>query len=159
FSRGDAIYGLPRPPPPPPPPLPSPPPRHPPPPPPLLLHPPPPTSPRPTPPPLTPPSHAPPPTAHPPPLSLPPALPPHEDRRGSRQDVRWCPMNEEPLHLIPLELREKVLRTINEGKPPEKMVFIEGDLCPSCRFTYKEMMKKYQGDWQKVIQHIQIRRI
>lgn len=81
------------------------------------------------------------------------------ERRAIRQDVRWCPMNEEPLHLIPMELRAKFLRGANEGKQPEEQVFIEGDLCPSCRFTYKEMMRKYQGDWQKVIQHIQIRRI
>src|SRR5688500_12965378 len=26
------------------------------------------------------------------------------ERRG-RQEIRWCPMNEEPLHLIPMELR------------------------------------------------------
>ncbi len=81
------------------------------------------------------------------------------ERRSARQEVRWCPMNEEPLHLIPVELRGKLLGSINEGKPAEEQIYIEGDLCPSCRFTYKEMMRKYQGDWQKVIQHIQIRRI
>ncbi len=81
------------------------------------------------------------------------------ERRPSRQEARWCPMNEEPLHLIPVELRKKFLDSINEGKSPGEQIHIEGDLCPSCRFTYKEMMKKYQGDWQKVIQHLQVRRI
>jgi serine protein kinase len=81
------------------------------------------------------------------------------ERRGVRQDVRWCPMNEDALHLIPMELRAKFLRGINEAKSSEEQLYIEGDLCPSCRFTYKEMMRKYQGDWQKIIQHIQIRRI
>lgn len=81
------------------------------------------------------------------------------DRRNVRTDTRWCPMNEEPLHLIPVELREKFLRGLNEGKAAEQQLYIEGDLCPSCRFTYGEQMKKYKGDWQKVIQHIQIRRI
>ena len=73
--------------------------------------------------------------------------------------MRWCPMNEEPLHLIPMELREEFLRKLNEGKPPDQEIYIEGDLCPSCRYTYAEMMKKYQGDWNKVIQHVQIRRV
>jgi serine protein kinase len=73
--------------------------------------------------------------------------------------VRWCPMNEEPLHLIPMELREEFLRKLNEGKPADQQIYIEGDLCPSCRFTYAEMMKKYQGEWEKVIQHVQIRRV
>ena len=83
-----------------------------------------------------------------------------ERRTGAtRQEVKWCPMNEEPLHLIPLELRSKFLRQINEGKDADHILFIEGDLCPSCRFTYKDMMKKYLGDWEKVVQHIQVRRI
>ncbi|HJZ11713.1 MAG TPA: serine protein kinase, partial [Acidobacteriota bacterium] len=81
------------------------------------------------------------------------------ERRGGRMEVRWCPMNEESLHLIPIELREKFLGIINQGRPEEEQLYIEGDLCPSCRYTYKEMMKKYEGDWQKVIQHVQIRRI
>ena len=81
------------------------------------------------------------------------------ERRSSRQEVRWCPMNEEPLHLIPVELREKFLAHINQGKSAEDQLYIEGDLCPSCRFTYREVMRKYEGDWQKVIRHIQIRRI
>lgn len=75
------------------------------------------------------------------------------------ESMRWCPMNEEPLHLIPMELREEFLRKLNEGKPPDQEIYIEGDLCPSCRFTYAEVMKKYQGDWNKVIQHVQIRRV
>lgn len=89
------------------------------------------------------------------------SIPPEAEieRRGTRQEVKWCPMNEEPLHLVPVELRDKILRGLNEGKPPEQQVFIEGDLCPSCRYIYKEMMKRSAGDWQKVIQHIQVRRI
>jgi serine protein kinase len=75
------------------------------------------------------------------------------------ESVRWCPMNEEPLHLIPMELREDFLQKLNAGKQPDQIIYIEGDLCPSCRFTYAEMMKKYQGEWNKVIQHIQIRRV
>ncbi|HSE41039.1 MAG TPA: serine protein kinase [Acidobacteriota bacterium] len=82
-----------------------------------------------------------------------------EAGRNVRPDVRWCPMNEEPLHIIPVELRESFLAGINQQRPAEDPLYIEGDLCPSCRFTFKEQMRKYQGDWQKVIQHIQVRRI
>lgn len=85
--------------------------------------------------------------------------PDSERRAASRQEPKWCPMNEEPLHLIALELRQKFLRRINEEKDAEHQLYIEGDLCPSCRFTYREMMKKYLGDWEKVVQHIQVRRI
>ncbi len=37
-----------------------------------------------------------------------------------------CPMHEEPLHLIPAELREEVEREFG--------LYIEGDLCPHCRY-------------------------
>src|SRR5262245_728689 len=77
----------------------------------------------------------------------------------ARPEVKWCPMNEEPLHMIPTELRESFLKSINKERPENEPLYIEGDLCPSCRYTFKEMMRKYQGDWQKVIQHVQIRRI
>ena len=30
--------------------------------------------------------------------------------RKVRPEVRWCPMNEEPLHLIPIDLRETFLQ-------------------------------------------------
>ncbi len=80
--------------------------------------------------------------------------------RNVRPDVRWCPMNEEPLHVIPIELRQDFIGGINQQRSSsEESLYIEGDLCPACRFTFKEMMRKYQGDWQKVIQHVQVRRI
>ncbi|MCI0417051.1 serine protein kinase [bacterium] len=79
--------------------------------------------------------------------------------RTARPEVRWCPMNEEPLHMIPVEVRESFLKVINKERPETDPVYIEGDLCPACRYTFKEMMRKYQGDWQKVIQHVQVRRI
>jgi serine protein kinase len=82
-----------------------------------------------------------------------------EAGRNVRPDVRWCPMNEEPLHIIPVELRESFLQGINQQRSVEDPLYIEGDLCPACRFTYKEQMRKYHGEWQKVIQHLQVRRI
>jgi len=44
---------------------------------------------------------------------------------GALYAIKGCPMHEEPLHLIPRELREEFAREYN--------VYIEGDLCPSCR--------------------------
>jgi serine protein kinase len=84
-----------------------------------------------------------------------------EGETGSkvRPEVRWCPMNEEPLHLIPIDLRESFLKGMNKERPDTEPVYIEGDLCPACRYTFKEMMRKYAGDWQKVVQHVQVRRI
>jgi len=62
-----------------------------------------------------------------------------------------CPMREEPLHLIPEEYKERILEKLNEGLPEDKKIYVEGELCPFCRFTYRELLKKYNGDWVSMI--------
>jgi serine protein kinase len=74
-------------------------------------------------------------------------------------DELVCPMYEEPLHLIPMDWRSKVLQELNAGRAPEERVFIEGELCPSCRQMYRELNARYNGDWTQVINHARVRRI
>jgi serine protein kinase len=75
------------------------------------------------------------------------------------QERMDCPMHEEPLHLIPVEFRDEILAQLNEGRPAEQHVRIEGELCPACRFVYRELMEQHRGDWTKVIDHVQVRRL
>ncbi len=71
-----------------------------------------------------------------------------------------CPLNEEPLRLIPPEVRVKFLEQLNEGKTEDEQIWVEGDLCPLCRYYFREFMRKYQGDWQQIVQnHIRVRRV
>ncbi len=71
-----------------------------------------------------------------------------------------CPMHEEPLHLIPEEFRPDVEAKINANiQNPARHVKIEGTLCPSCRFQFTELLRRHDGDWTKVIDHIQVRRL
>ncbi|MBY9080181.1 protein prkA [Paenibacillus sp. HN-1] len=49
---------------------------------------------------------------------------------GAVYAIKGCPMQEEPLHLIPRELREEFRK--------EYGVHIEGDLCPVCRMTLEQ---------------------
>jgi len=70
-----------------------------------------------------------------------------------------CPMHEEALHLIPPELRDQVLGELNKKLPEDHKILIEGDLCPSCRYIYRELFKHYDGDWSKVVSHIKVRRM
>ena len=55
--------------------------------------------------------------------------------RGALYGIRGCPMHEEPLHLIPREMRPDLLRDFG--------LYIEGTLCPVCAYTLRE---KYDGD-------------
>jgi serine protein kinase len=69
------------------------------------------------------------------------------------------PMNEEPLRLIPLDWRDKVMRDLALGNDRQRVV-IDGDLNPSCRFIFKKLMERYKGDWGKVIRnHIRVKRL
>lgn len=45
---------------------------------------------------------------------------------GAIYAIRDCPMHEEPLHLIPVDLRADVEKEFG--------IYIEGDLCPHCRY-------------------------
>jgi serine protein kinase len=71
-----------------------------------------------------------------------------------------CPMHEEPLRLIPEEFRDKIIAEINSAvREGAYRLEISGDLCPSCRMNYRELLKKYGGDWWRVVEHVQVRRL
>jgi serine protein kinase len=48
---------------------------------------------------------------------------------GAIYSIKGCPMHEEPLHLIPETIRADVEKEFG--------VYIEGDLCPHCRFYFE----------------------
>lgn len=52
--------------------------------------------------------------------------------------IDGCPMNEEPLHLVPRHLRAEFSKMLGTD--------IEGDLCPVCRYRLKE---EFQGRWEE----------
>lgn len=59
--------------------------------------------------------------------------------RGAVYAISGCPMQEEPLHLIPLELRPEIEKELG--------VRIEGNLCPACQLRLKT---EYGGDIELV---------
>ncbi len=58
---------------------------------------------------------------------------------GALFAIKDCPMHEEPLHLIPNELRPEILKHYG--------IYIEGDLCPQCRYALEH---NYQGRHEDV---------
>jgi serine protein kinase len=82
-----------------------------------------------------------------------------DEKSGTEKYIN-CPMHEEPLHLIPLEFRSEIEAKLNESiEDHNRHIHIEGELCPFCRFQFTELMERYNGDWTKVIEHVQIRRL
>ncbi len=80
------------------------------------------------------------------------------DILGNQKEV-MSPMHEDPLKLVPDELRGKLIDELNRGSKSTYKVTITGDLDPSSRFIYREFLKRYQGDWQKVLDHIRVVRL
>lgn len=76
------------------------------------------------------------------------------------EDTMSCPIHEEPLQLIPEEARSKVLSLLNKGKHFQDRIHIEGGLCPACRYVYNDLMRQYNGDWEKLTKnHIKVKRL
>lgn len=69
------------------------------------------------------------------------------------------PMHEEPLLLIPQALRGKVEEEINRGLQGEYRIKIEGELSPPSRFIFRALMERYNGDLQKVLTHVRVKRM
>ncbi len=63
---------------------------------------------------------------------------------GAIYAIKGCPMHEEPLHLIPDELRLQFKQSLG--------VHIEGDLCPVCRY-------RLDHEWGNNIHNVPIQRI
>lgn len=57
---------------------------------------------------------------------------------GAIYALRDCPMHEEPLHLIPVDLRPDVEKEFG--------LYIEGDLCPHCRFMIDNQYRGHIED-------------
>ncbi len=77
------------------------------------------------------------------------------------QEFEWepSPMHEEPLLLIPIEMREQFLAQFNQDRSSTEQIRIKGDLCPPSRFYYRELMRRYDGDWTQMIKHVRVRRL
>jgi serine protein kinase len=59
---------------------------------------------------------------------------------GALYGIKGCPMHEEPFHLVPLELRPEIERTLG--------IRIEGNLCPACQMRLKT---EYDGRIEDVL--------
>lgn len=76
------------------------------------------------------------------------------------EDEMPSPINQEPLTLIPIEMRPQVLEMINKNRERNEQVYIEGELNPACRYVYRKLLDHYKGDWKSMLEnHIEVRRL
>jgi serine protein kinase len=77
--------------------------------------------------------------------------------------ILWCPMHEEPLNLVPEDSRAEVCAFLNAGRDVNKGegygIEITGELCPLCRFVFRDRLERSGGDWTKAIEQVVVRRL
>jgi len=79
---------------------------------------------------------------------------------ADEKQMHWCPMHEEPLHLIPHRFRNDIFEKLNADQPAGTYTArVEGELCPFCRHIYNERLNTYGGDWTRVIQDVRVKRL
>lgn len=80
--------------------------------------------------------------------------------------VQISPMNENPIKLMPMEMRNRVLKDLNDSRleglsEEDKLniypLYSEGDLNPLDRLFLNSLLKKYNGSWEDVMKnHIRV---
>ncbi|MBI5852104.1 MAG: serine protein kinase [Planctomycetes bacterium] len=69
------------------------------------------------------------------------------------------PMNEEPLLLVPVAARDRILQSLNKRVRSGYRLRLDLDLCPVSRYYQESLLERYDGDWMKVLDHVQVRRV
>lgn len=82
------------------------------------------------------------------------------------KDEDECPMHEQPLKLLPPEVRNPIVADLNrillESVSPEERTDMytlkcDGDLDPRCNLFMNELLKRYDGDLEKILEkHIRV---
>ena len=81
------------------------------------------------------------------------------DEQGNEKLVP-CPMNEEPLKLLPDDIKDSIISKINESlKDDAYRIKIDGALNPVNEFYYNQLMELHKGDYRKVLDHVVVRRV
>jgi serine protein kinase len=74
-------------------------------------------------------------------------------------DPMPCPMHEEPLHLVPPELRPALIGELSGNGASGFPISIDGELCPSCRYVFNKLLEKSGGSWLDVVQQVRVKRL
>ena len=74
------------------------------------------------------------------------------------QESFACPMHDEPLRLIPQSWRAQAIAALGLSSD-DFQVRIKGDVNPACRYIFSELMRHYNGNFERVMQHVRVKRL
>ncbi|WP_437203843.1 PrkA family serine protein kinase [Planctomicrobium sp. SH664] len=74
--------------------------------------------------------------------------------------ITWDPMNCEPLLLVPQAHRDELAAFLNKDRTDDGYdIEIEGQVCPLSRWHFQERLRKFDGDWTKVLETVVVKRV
>ncbi len=80
--------------------------------------------------------------------------------RALEGEMEWSPMNVEPLSVVPQHLRRDFLSALNAGRASDAArVQINGGLDPASRFQLSQLLEKYNGNYDSVLDHVVVKRV
>ena len=74
-------------------------------------------------------------------------------------EVVMSPMFQEPLLLLPQEMRDRIAAELNKSAEIEYPLKVEGVLNPFCRYYFNHFMEKSGGDIERVLENVVVRRL
>lgn len=83
----------------------------------------------------------------------------NEEIFGEGVRVFPSPMNEEPLLLFPKAYREEIQAQLNKGADGDFRINVKGDICPPSRFIFQKLSEKYDGDIERILEHVRVKRL
>lgn len=105
-------------------------------------------------------------------------LPVEDDELGPALELKRvspCPMHDDPIKLIPREHRASIANQLNDRLQKLKLsddeevdkdlhrifkIRLDGELNPHDKFFYNQLLKRYKGDWGRMVEeHIRVRRV
>jgi serine protein kinase len=79
--------------------------------------------------------------------------------KGENGQWHKCPMHEEPLHLVPHELRPALVARLNANRRGDYEIQVHGEMCPFCRQMHNERLAKHDGDWHRMLEEVKVYRL
>ncbi len=79
---------------------------------------------------------------------------------GKDTHIFPSPMHEEPLLLIPSDMRPGMFDELNRGAKGDFRINVTGELCPPSRWIFRSLLDRYHGDISKVLEnHVRVKRL
>lgn len=78
---------------------------------------------------------------------------------GASVDQIDDPIHGDPLYLIPEKARDHLLSEVNANLSEANRILMPGALSPISRFIYNELFNYYEGNWEKVMGHVEVYRV